>query len=188
MTIRYSSDQQVFPVAEVDTEKAGFVDVRSPGATPPCVAEVRVDEIGLVELVMLGPRSGADSGNLKPNLEMVVDQYSVGRMLLVGHGRIDQVLDIRPAVGDLLERLRTLHQVCRYSDQARIESSNKSESNLHSISRQRRDIPPPVLDVLLDGLAAKSDLQKSVFERFGGQSRAHTERLPLCDFSREVLR
>lgn len=114
MTIRYSSDQQVFSVAEVDTEKAGLVDLRSPGATPPCVAEVRVDEIGLVELVMLGPRSGADSGNLKPNLEMVVGQYSVGRILLVGHGRIDQALDIRPGVGGLLERLRTLHQVCRY--------------------------------------------------------------------------
>lgn len=95
MTIRRSSDQQFLPAAEIDTEKADFVDVRSPGATPPCVAEVRADEIGTAELVMLGPHSGADSGNPKPNLEAVAGHYSVGRSLLASHGRIDQALDIR---------------------------------------------------------------------------------------------
>lgn len=37
-----------------------------------------------------------------------------------------------------------------------------------------------MLDVLFDGLAAKSDLRKCVSEKFGEHSKAHTERLPLC--------
>lgn len=127
MTIRCSSDQYVFPVAEIDREKAGFVAVRSLGAIPPCVAKVRADEIGIAELVMLGPHSGAGSGNLKPSLEAVVGHSSAGRSLLEGYGRIDQALDIRFGMGVLLEKLRTLHRVCRHLDQGRIESPTHSE-------------------------------------------------------------
>ena len=104
--------------------------MRSLGATPRRVAEVHVDEIGIAELVMLGSRSSAYSGNLKPSSEAVAGHYSVGRSLLGVHGRIYPALDIRFGVGALLERLRTLHRVCQHADQARIESSTYSELDL----------------------------------------------------------
>ena len=103
---------------------------------------------------------------------------SVGRSLLAGHGRTDQALDVRVGVGVLLERLRTLHRVCRHLDQVQIENSMNTELDLLQTSSQRHDIPRPVLDGLLFGLAARSDLQKSVSENFGGHLKAHTERLP----------
>ena len=101
--------------------------MRSPGATRRCVVEVHADEIGIAELVMLGPHSGADSGNPKPNLEAVAGYRYVGRSLLGGHGRKDQALDIRLRVGALIERPRILHRVCRHLDQAQIENPTHSE-------------------------------------------------------------
>lgn len=117
---------------------------------------------------MLGPHSGADSGNPKPNLEAVAGYRYVGRSLLGGHGRKDQALDIRLRVGALIERPRILHRVCRHLDQAQIEKL------------------PPMLDVLSDDLAARSDLRRSVSESFGGRLKVHTERLPSCLFFSEV--
>ena len=93
MTTRCSSGQ-LFAVAETDTEKADSVDVKSPGATPPCVAEVHDDGIGIAEWAMLGPRSSACSENPKPNSVAVAGYAFVGRNLRWGHDRIDQALDI----------------------------------------------------------------------------------------------
>lgn len=165
MTIRCNSDQQVSAVAEIDTEKAGSVDVRSPGATHLCVAEGHADGIGIAELAILGPHSIAYSGNPKPSSGAVAGQVSVGRSWLGGHCRMNQARDIRLEVGILPERLRTLHRVYR----ARIESSR------------------PVLDVLLFGLAARSDLRRSVSEKFGGRLKAHTERRPSSILLREAF-
>lgn len=71
MVFRCISDHQVFAVAETDTEKADSVDIRSPGAIRPCVAEVHVDETGIAELASLEPHSSAYSGNRKPIWEAV---------------------------------------------------------------------------------------------------------------------
>lgn len=169
MTTRCSSDQGLFDVAEVDREKADSVDVRNPGANPRDVVKVHVDEIAIAELAMLGPHSSAYSGNPRPISEAAPGYHSVGRSLLGNHGRIDRALDIRLAVGALPEMLRTLHRVCQCLDQARIESSR------------------PVLDVLLFGLAARSDLRRSVFGKFGGHLKAHTERRSWCYFYHEMF-
>lgn len=79
---------------------------------------------------MLGPRSIAYAGSQKPNSEAVAGRCFVGRSLLAGHGRTDQALDVRVGVGVLLERLRTLHRVCRHLDQAQIENSMNTELDL----------------------------------------------------------
>lgn len=183
MTIRCNSDQQVSAVAEIDTEKAGSVDVRSPGATHLCVAEGHADGIGIAELAILGPHSIAYSGNPKPSSGAVAGQVSVGRSWLGGHCRMNQARDIRLEVGILPERLRTLHRVYR----ARIESSIGRELDLLRRSWQCGDIPRPVLDVLLFGLAARSDLRRSVSEKFGGRLKAHTERRPSSILLREAF-
>lgn len=138
---------------------------------------------------MLAPPSNACFGNLKPSSEALAGYCSVGRSLLGGHGRIDQVLDIRLGMSALLERLRTLHRGCRHLDQARIETpTNDSLDLLWRPSSQRSEIPRPVLDVLLLGLAARSDLRMPVSGNFEGRLKAHKERLPCSFFSREGVR
>ena len=89
MTIHYSSDQQLFAVAEIDAEKADFVDMKSPGAISLHFAAEHVDEIGIAELAMLAPQSSAYFGSPRPNSEALAGYYSVGRSLLGAHGGID---------------------------------------------------------------------------------------------------
>ncbi len=187
MTIRCSSDQQAFAVVEIDTEKADLVDVGSLGATPQRAAEVHVDETVIAELVMLELHSSVYSGNLGPSPKAVAGHDSGRRSLLGGRCMMNQAPDIRFGVGTLLERLQTRHRVCRHSDQVRIESSTDGELYLLRKSRQRHNIPRPVLDVRLFGLAARSDLRRSVSESFGGHSKAHIEHLPWYFFSRKAI-
>ena len=169
---------RVLAVAEIDTEKGDSVDVRSPGAIPSCVAEVRDDETGIAEGAMLGPRSSAYSGNPKPNSVVADDHNSVGSCLLGAHGTLDQVLGVQLGVVVPLERLRILHQECQRSDQALIESSGHQGLDLLRASSEGGDIPRQVLDELSLGLAARSDLRRSVSGSSEGHLKGHTKRLP----------
>ena len=134
MTIRRTLDQQALVLAGIDTERAGSVDGRNPGAITLCVAEAHDDEIEIGEWAMLGPHPSAYSGNRKPSWIAVAGHYSVDGSLLGGHGRIDQALDIRLGVSVLLGKLRILRRVCRHWAQVRIESSTHSDLDLLRIS------------------------------------------------------
>ena len=85
MTIRCSSVYRVLVVAEIDMEKGDFVDARSPGAIPLCVAEVHDDETAIVEGAIVGPLSPACFGSPKPNSVVADGHDSVGSCLLRAH-------------------------------------------------------------------------------------------------------
>ena len=169
---------RVLAVAEIDTEKGGSVDVRSPGATPSCVAEVHDDETGIGEGAMLGSRSNAYSGSPVPNSVVADDHNSVGNYLLRAHGTLDQVLGVQLGVVVPLERLRILHRECQRLDQALIESSGHQGLDLLRASSEGGGIPRQVLDELSFGLAARSDPRRPVSGSSEGHLKAHTKRLP----------
>ena len=55
------------------------------------------------------------------------------------------------------------------------------------VNREQYDIPRSVLDVLIFGLAVKSDLRRPAFESFEGHLKAHKEHQTFCGFFLERL-